>query len=96
MLSNTVENLQLLGGGNLSVTGNAEDNVLRGNRGGDNLDGGAGAGIMRRAGQAECIDAIRRNTPTRTQCEGGGLHLIEETALPRLTGWPLSPTIAAC
>ncbi|MBI3524411.1 MAG: hypothetical protein HY066_07755, partial [Betaproteobacteria bacterium] len=45
-LGNTLENLQLVGSGDLSVTGNAADNVLKGNNGNNLLDGGAGADIM--------------------------------------------------
>jgi Ca2+-binding RTX toxin-like protein len=41
-----VENLTLLGAGNISGTGNALDNVLTGNTGNNVLDGGAGADTM--------------------------------------------------
>ena len=46
-----VENLTLLGAGNINATGNSLDNVLTGNAGINVLNGGAGADNMRgRAG----------------------------------------------
>ena len=45
-LTNNVENLTLIGTGNISGTGNALANVLTGNAGNNVLDGGAGADHM--------------------------------------------------
>jgi len=45
-LGNNLENLTLLGGSNLSGTGNALSNTLLGNNGNNNLSGGAGNDIL--------------------------------------------------
>ena len=59
-----VENLTLLGSGNINGTGNALNNVLTGNAGANSLNGGAGNDTLNGGAGNDTLTGGRATTPS--------------------------------
>ena len=73
-----VENATLTGTADLSLTGNAQANVLTGNNGRNTLDGGTGADILR-GGRGDDIYIVDNLSDVTDETGGDGIDLIRSS-----------------
>jgi len=83
-LGDNVENLTLIGPGNIAGTGNALDNLLSGNAGNNTLDGGLGADVMA-GGLGNDTYIVDDSGDVVVEAAGGGVDTVKTELTYTLT-----------